>query len=107
MYLKNFYHHFNVPMNSLIQVIIKHGGLKGRTLSASNPTRYLPLQYRRNNEGEGVSKTEIHTTLEEIGNNMTDIVEKFTTPLFEQFNFQLEKSVLDNIVSKYLQGIVS
>ena len=102
MYIKNLCINFNVPMNKKIQVMIKHDGLKGRILRSSSPLRPLFNQYKTEVEK---SPEVINVTLEEIESDMTDIVEKFTTPLFEQFNFfNLKKTTLHKIVSDYLQG---
>lgn len=104
MYLKNLYSHLDIPINAQIQVTINHGGLKGRILSSSSPNRSLFGDYKT--ETDEVPTT-IITTIDEIEGNMVGIVEKFTKPLFEQFDFfELERKVLDDIVSNYLNGKV-
>jgi len=104
MYIKNLYSKFEVPANTQIQVTIKHGGLKGRILSSSSFNRSLFGEYKI--ETDNVSSS-IITTLDEIGDDVATIVEKFTKLLFEQFEFfELERKVLDDIVLNYLQGKV-
>ena len=104
MYIKNLYSGFKIPMNSQIQVTIRYGGLKWRILSAASSNRSLFSENKI--ETDGVSTT-ILTTLDEIDTNMPDVVEQFTKPLFEQFGFfELERPVLENIVSNYLNGKV-
>lgn len=101
-YIKNLYTYFGVPSNAEIEVIIKHSGLKGRTLSSSSPNRPLFGNYQTSTD-EIPTKTK--TTLDEIETNIVDIVEQFTKPLFEQFNFfELDRKVLEEIVVNYLNG---
>ncbi len=104
MYIKNLYSGFKIPVNSQIQVTIRYGGLKWRTLSAESSNRSLFSENKI--ETDEVSTT-ILTTLEEIESNMANVVEKFTKPLFEQFEFfELGRPVLENIVLNYINGKV-
>ncbi len=104
MYIKNLYTNFNIPINSKIEITIKHGGLKGKMLNSSSWNRELFRDYKTNTNEV---PTTIETTLEEIGSDIVSIVEKFTKPLFEQFEFfELEKKVLEDIVVNYINGKV-
>jgi len=104
MYIKNLYTDFNVPVNSIIEITIKHGGLKGRVLNSSSWNRELFRDYKTNTD---VVPTTIKTSLEEIDLDIVNIVEKFTKPLFEQFEFfELDKKVLESIVVNYINGKV-
>lgn len=105
MYIKNLYSSFSVPSNAKIQATIRHGGLKGRVLSSSSPNRSLSIDYKT--ETDEVLTT-VETTIDEINSNMVDIVENYTKPLFERFEFfELSKSVLEDIVVNYLNGKVA
>jgi len=104
MYIKNLYSKLEVPANTQIQIMIKHGGLKGRILSSSSLNRSLFGEYKI--ETDDVPSS-IITTLAEIETDMSTVVESFTKPLFEQFEFfELDRTVLDDIVSNYLKGKV-
>lgn len=104
MYLENLYRNFKIQENSIIEISIKHNGLRGRILGSSSSNRRLTRNYKI--EAEEVQTT-IQTTLEEIKTSITDIVERFTKPLFEKFeSFELNKEVLEEIVSNYYRGRV-
>ena len=61
-----------------------------------------------NISGEDEVYSEIETSIQEIESNTTDLVEKFTQPLFVLFNFfELDKAILSEIVNKYIAGEVT
>lgn len=104
MFLRGLYTRFNVGADEQIRIEITHGGLKGRVLGSS--TRNRLLHSSRTCHEEKVT-TAITTTINEINADMVVVVEKFTNPLFEQFDFfQLSKDVLTDIVTNYLNGKV-
>ena len=73
-------------------------------MTTSSPNRFLSGGYKIN---EDQVSTTIETSLTEIKNNIVGIVEKFTKPLFEQFNFfELSKEVLVDIVDNFVNGKV-
>jgi len=103
MYIQNLYSFFKIPSNAEIKVMIKHGGLKGRILSSSSG-RSLFKDYKTDSDEV---LTTIKITLDEIESGLVSIIEQFTNPLFEQFEFfELERKVLENIVVNYLNGKV-
>lgn len=103
LYLRNLYSSFGVFEGELIQIEITHGGLKNRTLTSASPRRSLWSKNKNDTEDEVVMS--IETTLEEIDSSLPRLVERFTEPLFEQFNFfKLSKEVLEDIVFNYKQG---
>jgi len=102
LYIRNLYSFFDVTINTEIEVWIKHGGLKGRILTASSSNRALYSEYKINTDEV---PTTIRTSLEEIEKDPVSIVEKFTEPLFEQFDFfKLDKKVLEDIVLNFING---
>ena len=104
MYIKNLYSCFSIPTNSDIEVNIKHGGLKGKVLSSSSPNRVLFSEYKINTDE---IPTKVKTSLDEIESDIVNIIEKYTKPLFEQFElFELGKNVLEDIVISYVNGKV-
>jgi ppGpp synthetase/RelA/SpoT-type nucleotidyltranferase len=103
-YINNLYSFLNVPTNSQIEIFIKHGGLKGRVLNSSTWNRELFRDYKTNTDEV---PTTILTSLKEIESDIVNAVEKFTKPLFEQFEFfKLDKKVLEDIVINYINGKV-
>jgi flagellar biosynthesis/type III secretory pathway protein FliH len=84
---------------------IRHGGLKDRILTASSAARDFN-DSRKSMEDEVY--TEIDTTIEKLESNIVDNVEEITKPLFILFDyFELSRSVLEDIVNKFIQGRVS
>jgi len=104
LYLDRLYSSLKVLSNTHILIAIEHGGLKDRVLAAT-PNR-LMLERRQSKEGEVC--TEVETTIDEIRSNLTNIVEKFTQPLFVVFDFfELDKKVLEQIVNDFVAGRVT
>jgi hypothetical protein len=102
MYINNLYSFFSVPSNEKIEVTIRHGGLKGRVLSSSSPSRSLLEKYKTEHDEV---HTKIETTLDEINSNIVNVVEEFTKPLFVQFeSFELPREVLEDIVVNFRNG---
>lgn len=104
MYVYNLYSSIDVPQDTPIEITIKHSGLKGRKLNSATWNRELFQDYTT--ETDEVSNT-VTASLKEIKDSPVSVVEKFTQPLFEQFEFfELSRRVLDDIVSNYLKGKV-
>ncbi len=104
MYLRNLYSAIGMPSNAEFKVLIKHGGMKGRTLGSSSPRRSLHWDYKTSTDEYS---TEVITSIDEINGNIVDVVEKFTKPLFELFDFfELNRGVLEDIVVNYVNGKV-
>lgn len=65
------------------------------------------LDYERKSAEDKVY-SEIDTTVEKLESDLANNVEAFTKPLFILFDyFELNKSVLEDIVNKFVQGRVS
>lgn len=105
LYAVRLYTGFNVPANSQIIIGIKHGGLKDRVLTSSSNARELSLE-RKSIEDEVY--TEINTTIEKLESDLPIQVESFIKPLFVLFDcFELSRSVLEDIVNKFVEGQVT
>lgn len=104
MYINKLYSALQLGRNVPIMVVIMHGGLCGRHLTAASPNRVIvPDRKTTADEVANVATT----TLNDINSNIIDVVEKFTTPLFSEFqSFSLEKSILTDIVTNYQRGKV-
>jgi hypothetical protein len=101
LYCVRLYSGLKVPADSRIVVGIRHGGLKGRLLSATSAVFFR-------NDGKSTEDevyTEVETTLEKIESDLVDLVERFTQPLFVVFNFfELDKKALEDIVNNFVKG---
>ena len=105
LYAVRLYSGLNVSPNSRIIVGIRHGGLKGRILTASSAAWDV---YAQSKSTEDEVYNEIDTTIEKLESNLVDNVEAFTKPLFILFDyFELSRSALEDIVNKFVQGRVS
>ena len=101
MYARNLYSNLKLGKEELITIIIKHGGLKGKIMGATG-NRLITSEYK---SVENQISTTIVTTIKEIEENTTNLVLKFTTPLFELFDFlSIEDRIIDDIVRNYLAG---
>ena len=82
----------------------RHGGLNGRNMSATS-SRRLGIG------GKAIENevyTEVETTIEKIEPDLVNLVEKVTAPLFVIFDFfQLNRSVLEEIVNNFVDGRVT
>lgn len=89
----------------LTKHLLSYGGLKDRILTASSAARDVD-DSRKSMEDEVY--TEIDTTIERLESNIVDNVEEITKPLFILFDYsELSRSVLEDIVNKFIQGRVS
>lgn len=104
LYAVRLYISLNVPPDSRLLLAIRHGGLKGRHISAT-PNRRLGIH------GKAIEDevyTEVDTTIEKIESDLVDLVERITTPLFVVFDFfQLNKTILAEIVNDFVDGKVT
>lgn len=101
LYAIRLYTGLKVPPNSRIIIGIRHYGLKNRILEAAG-SRDLGYE-RKSVENEVYS--EIDTTIVKLESDLIKYVEEFTRPLFMLFEFfELNKSVLEDIVNKFVEG---
>ena len=104
LYATRLYSGLKVPRDAHYLVGIRHGGLKGRVLSTSSIARRFPPSGDRVS-GENEVYSELDTTIEHTESNLIELVERFTQPLFVVFNFfELSRSVLEDIVNKFVGG---
>lgn len=105
MYLKNLYKNLGIEPKKEFEITIKHGGIKGRKLGTLSQNRLMLGTYIA---GENEVSTTIKTSVDSFEGNPSDIVEKITEPLFEQFNFyKVDRKILEQIVNDYLNGKVT
>jgi hypothetical protein len=103
LYCRNLYSNLGVSDGAAIRFRIRHAGIKGRTLSSSNPARMLwPI--------ERTIASDTSTAAVEFGHPLTDrdIVEKtreLLNPLFALFDFfEPDESVYQDVVGNFIQG---
>lgn len=105
LYCLRLYGLLGVDRASRISLAVRHGGLKGRRLASSNPSR--DLRVRASAEEDEVG-TEIQGTLDEIEAALVSKVKEIVAPLFMLFDFfELTDPVYEEIVGRFLKGDVS
>lgn len=104
LYAAKLYHNLGLDGDSVITMKIRHGGLIGREIAASTNRNVRPNQKSSESEIEAT-----HTfRLAEVESDLTNIVEKFTAPLFVVFDyFVLGKNILKQIVDDFVSGRVT
>jgi len=104
VYCARLYNRLEIDPSTVVNVIIKHGGLNGRILGASNPNR---MMIERTPCSENEVETEISTTLGGIEGNLVELVKEIVSPLFTLFDyFELSGQILEEIVNAYVEGRV-
>lgn len=105
LYLLRLYSHLGVDRATTMKVRIRHGGLQGRTLTASTPARDL---HRANTSDEDMSESEVEGSLDEFEASLIEKVKGVLAPLFVLFDFfVLGDEVYNDIVSRFEAGEVS
>ena len=106
IYLVRLYSGLNISSEEYVLIKIRHGGLKNRMLTASDGKAITFHKGRQSIENE--VDTEVETKLERIEQDLIDLVQKFTTPLFEVFEyFKVDRRLLEDIVNNFVAGKVT
>jgi len=106
LYSVRLYSELELPSDKHVLIKIRHGGLENRELTAVGG-RETTLHKGRKSIDDEVD-TEVETILERIEQDLIDLVQKFTTPLFEVFEFfKVDKKVLVDIVNNFVAGKVT
>lgn len=105
LYCLRLYSHLGVDRAARLSIRIAHRGLRGRLLSSSSPNRDVGIDRKAT---EDASEAEISGTLDELEANLVVHVKEILAPLFVLFDFfELNDSVYEDIVKRFLQGDVS
>lgn len=97
------YQNLGVNPSERIHFQVRHTGLAGRTLIASEPGRYL-RPWRQNAATREVVWTG-EATLDQIATELRELVRRVCDELFLMFGFfQLADTVLDDLLSRYLSS---
>jgi hypothetical protein len=104
LYAVRLYTGLKVQPDSHLVIGFRHSGLKGRNISAT-PNRALGIH------GKAIEDeiyTEVDTAIERIEPDLVNLVQGITTPLFVLFDFfQIDKSILEEIVNNFVDGRVT
>ncbi len=104
LYTVRLYTSLNVRPDSRLLMGFRHGGLKGRNISAT-ASRSLGIH------GKAIEDevyTEVESAIERIEPDLVDLVQRITAPLFMVFDFfQIDKSILEEIVNNFVDGKVT
>ncbi len=105
MFCEHLFRGLGFPNTEEIKITIKHGGMKGRLLSAANPNRMLSIK-RVSVEDE--IETVVIEKLDDILPKIKTLVYKTAEDLFMMFDYFVpNKGVLDEIVSNYQKGSIN
>ena len=93
-------------MNSLIDLTVRYGGLRGRTLKAAG-RGFFPLPTVNKNDIEDQSIVSVSFRLSALESEIVGLVEQLCEPLFVLFNFaKLQNSTYERIVGDFAAGKV-
>lgn len=105
MFCARLFKGLGFPDSERIEITIRHGGMKGRSLTAANQGRAISLHERGCVEDEVESV--VVEKLADIMPKINDLVYKVVSDLFMMFDYFVpNKGVVDEIVSNYLKGVV-
>ncbi len=91
-----------VDPTSIVNIAIKHGGLKGRIIDVDNASRMV---FREYSCSEDEVESSISTSLSGLETNLVELVKQLIVPLFTLFNFfKLEDAIYEEIINTYVQG---
>jgi len=106
LYSVRLYSELKLPSDEYVLIKIRHGGLENRVLTAVGGRERIFNKGRKSIDDE--VDTEVETKLERIEQDLIDLVQKFTTPLFEVFDFfKVDIKVLVDIVNNFVEGKVT
>jgi hypothetical protein len=103
LYCARLYTKLGLDRQRLVNVFVRHRGLKGRLLGHANPARLLHDQRDPSHEDESVAHMTVR--LEQIETELVALVKEILEPLFGLFDFfKLNDSVYEDIVNKFVSG---
>lgn len=102
--LVRLYRRLAASDNDRVSVVIRHGGLAGRSLHVAGQNRIM-IQHPTTNED--VVETEISATLSELETQLPRYVREVVKPLLVVFDFyEVDDSILDDIANGFVAGNV-
>ena len=105
LYCARLYSRLDVDPTTVVNIAIRHGGLKGRILGRSG--RGLPM-YARAPSSEDEVESQIRSSLGGLEADLVRLVKELLADLFTVFDFfELSDGIYDEIVNAYVQGRVT
>jgi hypothetical protein len=101
----NLYNNLGLPLDTLIKVRIRHGGLKGRSLASSSPNRLL-FENRTTDAEQSTVSFELQVA--QMRSGVVEFTRAACAPMFQLFDFaEFAPSIYQEIVEKFVEGIVT
>jgi hypothetical protein len=105
LYCARLYDRLGVDRSSFINIVVRHSGLKNRTVKAANPNRLMLVDHSTT---EDESITELRIKLEEIETILTSLVKQVTAPMFILFDYlEISDGIYNDIVNSFVQGRIA
>jgi hypothetical protein len=102
IYCARLYSRLEVDPTSIVNIAIKHGGLKDRILDVASPSR---MMFREKPCLEDEVESNISTSLSGLETNLVELVKQLIAPLFTLFDFfELDDDTYEEIINAYVQG---
>jgi len=104
LYCARLYSRLEIDPTTPVNVAIRHGGLKGRFLGSSNPSRdFGPPGACVEDEVE----SEVRASLQEIESNLVSLVKRLVAPVLVLFDFfQPSDELYEEVVNNFVDGRV-
>lgn len=101
LYCARLYSELGLDRQRVVDITVRHVGLRGRQLSAENPNRILEDEYDGSHENETVARLSVR--LEQIESDLVPLVKQVLAPLFALFDFfELNDRVYADIANKFV-----
>jgi hypothetical protein len=105
MFAASLYANLGLRPDSLLSVRVTHRGLKGRSLTASNPNRAL---FDKRVSHEDIAQSDLVVQVGKIRDGLVESVQSILAPMFMLFDFfELNSTVFEDIVRRFESGEVS
>ncbi len=105
LYCARLYAQLNITPTQAVQIAIRHGGLKGRTLTWVGRLGFDREENYATSEDE--SSAQVLTPLSKIESGLVEIVKEICAPLFILFNFyEVREETYSRIVDNFVAGRV-
>jgi cellulose biosynthesis protein BcsQ len=103
LYCKRLYERLGLSPRAAVRITIEHSGIRGRTLSAAEPSRRNFLQPRPS-EVDSIKRV-VKTSVGGIESDIVDLKKQITAPMFELFDFyKFEDSVYEQLIRVVSSG---
>jgi hypothetical protein len=107
MHAINLYKALGAELGAMIELVVVHSGLEGRTLAAASPYRH-PLFKKRGSVENSITSPTVQFSVGVDETEITRLVITICAPLFELFDFErFDESIYTGIVSHFLRGKVT